>query len=425
MAWLTRCLDGLARLAPVKPRPPISEMLFDEARLVALGRIWCAIAAPLLIFHVARQFQVDWTDGAGAPLGEDFLNFWSGAYLSMTGQWPVIYDFEAFHRFENSIVGGVIGLYHYSYPPVTWLVTAPVALLPYPVAWLVWQLGGWAAFATAIRRIAPRHWLLLSLAPPAVFINATGGQNGCWLAAAVGWGLILLKDRPLTAGAILALFVVKPQLGWLIPIALLAGGERRALLGFVVAAAALLALSVAAFGPAAWLAYAERAQVLTKVILEHGSGTWHRMLSVFVFVRHAGSTAAVAYAVQAIASLAAAAMVARCWWVRRAGPEAYAVLTLGLLASALYVSDYDCVMASLAAAWLWNRSTQPVRIALAGVIAMPLFAAVAANATHLALGMFVLWAAFGMTAWAALQRGGTMLGDTQASPLRRDRVPAS
>jgi hypothetical protein len=133
----------------------------------------------------------------------------------------------------------------------------------------------------------------------------------------------------------------------------------------------------------------------------------------------------VAYGAQAVASLAAALIVARCWWVRRAGAEAYAVLILGLLASALYVSDYDCVMASLAAAWLWDRSSQSVRIALGAVVAMPLFAAVAANVTHLALGMFVLWGAFGMAAWSALQRGNDMLGDTQASPLRRDRVPAS
>ena len=409
----------------MKERSKLSDMLLAKERLVALGRIWCFIAAPLLTFHVARQFQVDWTDGAGAPLGEDFLNFWSGAYLSMTGKWPEIYDFQAFHQFENSVVGGVIGLYHYSYPPVTWLVTTPFALLPYPLAWAAWQVGGWAAFATALRRIAPNHWLLLSLAPPAVFINATGGQNGCWLAAAIGWGLILLKDRPIVAGAILAVFVVKPQLGWLIPLALLAGGERKALLSFIGTAIALLALSVAAYGLDPWIAYAERAQVLTRVILEHGSGTWHRMLSVFVFVRHAGSSAAMAYAGQAVASFIAAVLVVRCWWVRGSGPDSPGVLILGLLAGALYVSDYDCVMASLAAAWLWNRTSRAGRIALAAVVAMPLFAAVAANATHLALGMFVLWAAFGIVAWSALWPRSKTHDGTQGSPLRETQVLAS
>ncbi|MFL6733176.1 MAG: glycosyltransferase family 87 protein [Sphingomicrobium sp.] len=367
---------------------------FNSDRLIAVARVWCVIAALLFTFHVARQLQVDWTDGAGAPLGEDFLNFWSAAHLSATGNWPLIYDLQGFHRFENAVVGGVIGLYHYSYPPVTWLLTAPLAALPYPVALAFWQVGGWALFAAAIRRIAPHHWLLLSLATPAVFINATGGQNGCWLAAAIGWGLILLSSRPILAGAIFAVFVIKPQLGWLIPIALLAGGERRALLGFIVTAVALLLLSVAVYGPAAWLAYAERAQMLTRVILEHGSGTWHRMLSVFVFVRHAGSTAAIAYGAQAIASCIAAALVARIW--RRHGPEptSAAVLVLGLLASAIYVSDYDCVMVALAAAWHWPRASQSARFALAAAILLPLFAAVAANATHLALGMIVLWIAF-------------------------------
>ncbi len=175
--------------------PPPRTML-DDALLLRVARMWCVIAAPLLIFYLSRQLTLGWTDGAGHPFGEDFINFWSGARLAQTGQWPTIYDLGAFHRFEESVVGASLDLYHYSYPPVAWLLTAPFGALPYFWAWALWQIGGWIAFALAVRRIAPNHAFLVALAAPAVFINALGGQNGCWTAAAIGWGLILLRRRP-------------------------------------------------------------------------------------------------------------------------------------------------------------------------------------------------------------------------------------
>ena len=58
-------------------------------RLLAVARIWCAIAVPLLAFYWWRQFSVGWTDGAGHPFGEDFINFWSGARLAIGGEWRV------------------------------------------------------------------------------------------------------------------------------------------------------------------------------------------------------------------------------------------------------------------------------------------------------------------------------------------------
>src|SRR5258706_6960278 len=73
-----------------------------------------------------------------------------------------------------------------------------------------------------------RGTLLLALAAPAVFINAVGGQNGTWTAALFGGGLGLLERRPLLAGGLLGLLIYKPQLGLLIPVALLAGRHLRA-----------------------------------------------------------------------------------------------------------------------------------------------------------------------------------------------------
>jgi hypothetical protein len=232
---------------------------------------------------------------------------------------------------------------------------------------------------------------LLSLAAPAVFLNASAGQNGCWTAAAIGWGLILLRSRPMLAGAILAVFVIKPQLGWMIPLALLAGRQWRALGAFMVVSAGLVLMSLLVFGAEAWLAYLGQAQLLRRVILEDGFGTWHRMLSVFVMVRHGGGTVAAAYAAQGVASLIVAATVVRQWWRYGPGEQSYAILISGVLAGSLYVSDYDCVMAIFPVCWRWRNAGPVERIALAGLIVLPLVAASLALATQFAIGAAILW----------------------------------
>lgn len=371
--------------------PPAGGDIMNPVRLRRIAFIWCAVAGVLLALYLARQLRAGLTDGMGHPFGEDFLNFWSGARLALTGRAEAVYDLARFHAFETGVVGAPIDLYHYSYPPVMWLLSAPFALLPYPLAWALWQGAGWAAFAGAARRIAPGHGLLLAIALPAVFINAIGGQNGCWTAAIIGWGLILIDRRPLLAGAILALFVVKPQLGWLIPVALVAARRWRALFAFVGGAALLLAATLPLYGIESWLAYARQAAMLKRVILEDGAGTWHRMLSVFVAVRHLGGPLAVAYVAQAVASGAVALTVALVWRREGASDRAKAVLAMGVLAGSLYVSDYDLVMAGLAAVWLWTQAGAWLRLAIAAVIVTPLVTAPLAMASGVALGALLLW----------------------------------
>lgn len=392
---------------------------FNQPRLMRVARMWLCLAVALLLAILWRQSQAGWSDGNGAPFGEDFINFWSGARLALDGRWAVVYDIAAFYAYQNSVVGAEIGLYHYSYPPVTWLLTAPFAALPYLAGWAAWQVGGWLAFALALRRGLPRHWLMLSLAAPVIFLNASAGQNGCWTAAAMGWGLILLRSRPLLAGAILALFVIKPQLGWLIPLALLAGRQWRALAAFMIASATLLLLSLLLFGGEAWLAYLGQAQLLKRVILEDGSGTWHRMLSMFVVVRHGGGTVWAAYVAQAMMSLVVAAVVTQQWWRHGANEQSYAILILGVLTGSLYVSDYDCVMAIFPVCWRWRDAGPAERVALAGLIVLPLVAASLAVASQLAIGALLLWWPFALAA-----RGFSTDHRLHTNCLQRREVPS-
>jgi hypothetical protein len=387
------------------------DVLLTPERRIRIARIWLAISVVLLLVHWHQQMTTGWTDGVDRPLGEDFLNFWSGAKLALDGHVHTLYRIGEYHRFQVETVGHTIDLYHYSYPPTLALIMTPFALLPYPVAWVVWQGAGWASFASALKRFMPERWLLLALTWPAVFINAIAGQTGCWLAGVTGWGLILLPTRPVFAGLILSLFTIKPQLGWLLPVALIAGREWKALLGFAIGSILLISITTGVFGMGVWWEYEGQARLLKAVILENGAFVWTRMISVFVLFRHMGASLEIAYAMQAISSAIALLVVMLSW--HRVAVGRVPLLMVAMLASAIYVSDYDCVLLAYPVALLWQTAKRPARVLLGAIALMPLFAAGMASVTGIALGALVLWA---LLIYAASRNEPGVISDEAARP---------
>src|SRR5260370_25982579 len=85
------------------------------------------------------------------------------------------------------------------------------------------------------------------------------GQPGLFVALGVAGSYALLrKHRPFLSGLALGVIVLKPQLGFLLPLALLAGGRYRAVAGAAVGIGLLLLASAANVGPARLAAYAQR-----------------------------------------------------------------------------------------------------------------------------------------------------------------------
>lgn len=379
-------MDGDALAGP-RGRAP----LFVPDRLRRIGRIWALAAMVAVGFHLWGETRLGLVDPAGHPFGDDTLNFWAGARVALGGHAAIAYDMPAFHAYEQAAIGGAIQPYHYSYPPVMMLLTAPLALLPFLPFWAGWLGGGWLLFAACVRYWLPGGWALYAVAAPAVMIDVISGQAGCWMAAIFGFGLILLPAQPVAAGLVLSLALFKPQLIWLLPIALVGGGHWRALAGFVAGAALLLAGSVRAFGFGLWTSYAQQAVVLRGAILENGAGVWHRFVSVFVLMRHLGAGVAVAYGVQGIVSLAMAALVMWVWRTTRAPGEAWAparrnaVLVLASIFASPYVSDYDLVVATFVPLWLLpGRDDTGLWAASSLVILAPLVAAPLALGTGVA-----------------------------------------
>ena len=381
--------------------------LSPRLRMVAV--CWIAVATVAYLLDLSHQLRVGLTNGAGRPFGDDFINFWSAPYLAWHGHAATIYTWNGFHAFETTLAGAGIDFYHYSYPPVTLILTAPLAWLPYIPALFVWLVLGWLCFYIALRAADPRRgtWLL-ALAAPAVFINAIGGQNGTWTAALLGGGLALLERRPLWAGVLFGLLIFKPQLGLLLPVALLAGREYRAFAAAAVTAVVLVAASVLLFGTALWSAYFAHATVLRHIILEDGTGVWHRMVSVFVFARRLGANVPVAYAAQAIVGVIAAAVVAAAWYSEAARPAKYALLVLGTCLATPYLQDYDLVVGVFVVVWLAALCPallpeKPMMIGAGLILLLPFVAAPLARVAGLALGALLLLPVFVIAARAAFR----------------------
>jgi hypothetical protein len=367
--------------AAKNPPPPPAEntsLLMNPARLRLIAWIWIGLAAIAYLIDLLRQTREGLSNGVGRPFGDDFVNYWSGAFLAFHGRVAEVYDFAAFHAFEQSVTGQDIQYYHYSYPPVLLLLTFPLAVIPYVPALFLWLGATWYAFYRALKLTGHAGALLLSLATPALFLSAVGGQNGAMTAALLGGGLMLVDRRPVVAGILFGMMIYKPHLAVMLPFALLAGRRWRVVFVTGATAASLVAISVAVYGAEVWLHYQQHIAVLRTVILEDGTGVSHRMVSVFVFARHFGAGVVASYGWQAGAALVAAAFIVRSWWRDEPAHIRNAVLLIGTCLATPYLQDYDLVFGAFVVAWLhaaekdsklppqWGRS------AMALVLLLPL-----------------------------------------------------
>ncbi len=349
--------------------------------VITVARSFVAAALFGYFFDLLHQTNNHLLNADGRPFGDDWVNYWSGGYLALHGRAAEVYDLNAFHAFQQTIVGSPLDGYHYSYPPVLLLLSAPFALIPYVPALFVWLSASWYAFYRALRLAIPgRGVLLLALSAPVVLINAVGGQNGCWSAALLGGGLSLLERRPYIAGALFGTMIYKPHLALLVPVALLAGRQWRAITAAAVTVGVLLGLSWLVFGPELWAHYLRNLTALRHVILEEGVSP--RMVSVFVLARTLGASVEVSYWVQSAFAALACLAVAAAWFKQAPAHLKNALVLLGTSLTAPYLQDYDLVFCVFAVAWLWQQPVESVRserallIASSLLLLLPLVAAV-------------------------------------------------
>ena len=321
-------------------------------RVLRWGWAFTVLSLVLLAWDVATHMTDGVTNAAGEHLGRDFINFWSGARLAESGNAALAYDVEAFLQYQKTLVGPASEFKLYSYPPVTMLLSWPLAALPYLTGLVAWTLLGIGLVAWLLSGVV--GWQMAAIAAigaPAAYLNILAGQNGHFTAALLVGGLSLLDRRPVLAGILLGLMAYKPQMGVLLPVALAAGGRWRS---FAAAALIVIGLIVASFvliGGEAWSGFLDQMKLQTRV-MELAPDSWYRMQTVFIMARMFGAGLPAAYAAQACSAVLALLAVAVVWRTRSALELKAATLVVAMFLATPYDQDYDMVVLPFVAAWL-------------------------------------------------------------------------
>ena len=178
------------------------------------------------------------------------------------------------------------------------------------------------------------------------------GQNAFMTGALLLGGFGLLARQPILAGGMLGLLTYKPQFWLMVPVALVAARQWRALGASLAAALALALASLAVFGTGPWQSWIELMTGPSEAYRAWVTAGRLNGVSVFACASLLGAPALLANLAQATAVAVAGASV---YWVfrRRAGGALplSCVLAATILA-APHASTSDCLLLGLAAALL-------------------------------------------------------------------------
>jgi hypothetical protein len=284
-------------------------------------------------------------DGTTLVVGRDFLNFWMygrAAFLPDPSRW---YDAGAYREALTPLLGANYPGQNWSYPPTVMLIAAPFGLLPYLPALLIWTAIGLSVFAAAAMRwLGDRRALLSAMVSPALIFCLMSGQSSLLSAAMLIGIFILLDRRPLVAGVLIGLLTLKPQLGILFPIVLIASGRWRVFAAAAIASLVLAALVVTLFGAQAWIDFVTRGLPTQNVVLTDPDGIATPFYAT-VFMNLRGIGAGYGQAMAAQAAVAAAAVGALAWAFRYrkdADPRLlFALFAACSIAAVPYFALYD------------------------------------------------------------------------------------
>jgi alpha-1,2-mannosyltransferase len=332
------------------------------ARLERLGPLRFAVVFTLGLLSalwLAGGMATSWwyhppglVNDQGGAIGRDFVAPFAAARMALAGEPAAAYDRARLEATEQRVIGAPIDFTPFLYPPSFLVVAAPLALLPYLAALILWLAGQLFFFTRVVQRLIPApafKWMALLF--PGTAQSLIAGQNGIFSALLLAGGLVHLERRPLLAGLFFGALSYKPHLALAGFAALLFGAHWRSLGAALAAAMALAALSVILFGLEPWQAFLGQLGY-ARALLESGEISWEKLVTPFAAARLLGAGVAAAWLLQAAVSLGALAALAYVW--RSAASLAWrgSVLALAMVLMTPYAFFYDLVPLFLPLAWL-------------------------------------------------------------------------
>jgi hypothetical protein len=208
--------------------------------------------------------------------------FYGAIRSVLDGNAPLIFDGDRFTDFLNTNFAGWLSkpleFRPWAYPPSFLLILLPFAPLGFFGSCVAFQVVTGALMALALRSSAaaavPSPALLVAaLACPASAINAIDGQAVFLVAALIVGGFGLLERRPYLGGLVLGLLTFKPQFCILVPIAMIAAGQWRALLASGLSALAMMIASGLIFGWDLWVRWIPSSSKILSARARSGSSS--------------------------------------------------------------------------------------------------------------------------------------------------------
>ena len=373
-------------------------------RIIAGGQLLLLIELTFVVLLALWQHGV--ISDQVAPTSSDFVSFYAAGKLALAGTPGLAYNQAAHFLTEQHFSVAGAQYQYFFYPPVFLLLCAPLALLPYYVAFYGFEIVTLAAFAFTMRQILREpswSWAGPVLAFPAIFWTFGLGQNAFLTGALFGGFTLLIERRPSLAGVCLGLLCYKPHFGLLAPVGLAAGGLWRSFLAAAATVAGLVLLSVALFGVDTWQAYWS-AFVGSNAVYASGRIDYAGIVTPFGAARLLGLDPSLSYLVQAFMTAAMVLAIGWAWWRSPSRNLRAATLLAATLLAVPVALLYDRLLLLVAIGWLVREGrstgfrTWEKTVLLAAYLASLLDYAVD-SAWHLPLGPLISVAVLALAVW--------------------------
>ena len=279
----------------------------------------------------------------------DFFALWTSAVVTHAGDAAVNFDADALHLRQVALGMNPDGYNPFPYPPTFLLLLGPLGALPLHIAFYVFMVPAFLAYFLAMTwgRWREWGWAVGACVAPATAITLISGQTGYLSGALMVAGLRLLPLRPVWAGVMFGLLAYKPQLGVLVPVALIAMGAWRAVAAATATFFVGAVVSGAVYGFSLWGLWVHS-------LVEYAT-RFHPVVgympTIYANAVMLGASKGLAWGLQAVVSLPVGYIVWRAFRSEGASPRAAALLIVGTYLATPHAFNYDMPMMTAALVW--------------------------------------------------------------------------
>ena len=290
----------------------------------------------------------------------DFGWVWLSGRFAALHHAVQVFDYASFAAAQADLfgAGNCTVLWSFPYPPTLLFFTYPFGLVPFVTGFVLWNVLLTLFFLGAVYAIVRRaNAVIGALAMNPAVINIIIGQTAFLTAGLFGFAFTALERTPVAAGFFIALLTYKPQYGVLIPFALVASRNWRALISATAFSLALAAAAGFAFGFDGWSSFL--ANLVHRDPNLSPDATFRLQLaSVYGILQSAGAGSAAAWAAQGVLVLVLAIAVWAVW--SRPIPHSLKVslLAIASLLASPYVLYYDLCLLVIPFAFLIRDGLQ-------------------------------------------------------------------